>query len=155
MAGHAMHRLSGRLDAWLLTSWHHSRGGIAHSCPHTLVTAARCLQWGGCVRALGMPGLRLYRHGRVVPPCQRDPSRLGAQRLHAHICTYESVRDARGVFCERVYTDPMESAQTRMARSWPVEGISTGSVQSGTVYDVFDSYADSHGPGSTGGRTQV
>jgi len=28
------------------------------------------------------------------------------------------------------------------------EGISTGSVQSDTEYDVFDSYADSHGPGS-------
>ena len=47
----------------------------------------------------------------------------------------------------------MESTQTREARSWLAEGISTGSVQSDTVYDVFDSYADSHGPGSTGGRT--
>ena len=80
---------------------------------------------------------------------------MGAQRLHAHICTYESVRDVRGVFCERIDTDPMESAQARKARSWPIEGISTGTVQSDTVYDVFDSYADSHGPGSTGGRTQL
>ena len=47
----------------------------------------------------------------------------------------------------------MESAQARKARSWPVEGISTGTVQCDTDYDVFDSYADSHGPGSTGGRT--
>ena len=111
-----------------------------------------------------MRALGISRHARVtdiragssaLPERPQKPRDLGAQRLHAHICTYESVRDARGVFCERIDTDPMESAQgPRMARSWPIEGISTGTVQSDTVYDVFDSYADSHGPGSTGGRTQ-
>ena len=74
--------------------------------------------------------------------------------MHAHICTYESVRDVRGVFCERIDTDPMESAQRlRKARSWPVEGISTRSVQSDTEYDIFDADADSTGQGSTCGRT--
>ena len=49
----------------------------------------------------------------------------------------------------------MESAQTRKARSWLVEGISTGSVQSDTVYDIFDADADSTAQGSTRGRTQL
>ena len=48
----------------------------------------------------------------------------------------------------------MESAERlRLARSWPVEGISTGSVQSDTEYDIFDADADSTGQGSTRGRT--
>ena len=47
----------------------------------------------------------------------------------------------------------MESTQTREARSWLAEGISTGSVQSDTVYDIFDADADSTAQGSTRGRT--
>ena len=48
----------------------------------------------------------------------------------------------------------MESAQrSRKARSWLVEGISTGSVQSDIEYDIFDADADSTGQGSTRGRT--
>ena len=48
----------------------------------------------------------------------------------------------------------MESAQRpRKAHSWPVEGISTGSVQSDTEYDILDADADSTGQGSTHGRT--
>ena len=39
------------------------------------------------------------------------------------------------------------------ARGGLVEGFGTSSVDSDVEYDVFDSYADRHGPGSTGGRT--
>ena len=47
----------------------------------------------------------------------------------------------------------MESAQTREARSWLVEGIGTDSVQSDIQYDIFDADADSSAQGSTRGRT--
>ena len=68
--------------------------------------------------------------------------------------TYELVRDARGVSRERIDTDTMWSAPARgIACAGLVEGFGTGSVDSDIEYDVFDSYADSHGPGSTGGRT--
>ena len=54
------------------------------------------------------------------------------------------------VSCERIDTDPMESAQQRAgnARAGLVEGFGTGSVDSDIAYDVFHAYADSHGPGS-------
>ena len=70
----------------------------------------------------------------------------------------------RGVFRERIDTDTMGSAPARgNACAGLVEGFGTGSVDSDIEYDIFDSYADStqthyadsHGPGSTGGRSMV
>ena len=119
IAEHAMHRLSGRLDAWPLTSWHRSRGGIAHSCPHTVVTAARCLQWGGCVRALGMPGLPTRAVSSALPERPKAEGLWGhrdCMRISAHI--WVGARCA-WVSCERVYTDPWSRPRrARRARGW-------------------------------------
>ena len=119
IAEHAMHRLSGRLDAWPLTSWHRSRGGIAHSCPHTVVTAARCLQWGGCVRSLGMPGLPTRAVSSALPERPKAEGLWGhrdCMRISAHI--WVGARCA-WVSCERVYTDPWSRPRrARRARGW-------------------------------------
>ena len=52
-----------------------------------------------------MPGLPTRAGSSALPERPKAERDLGAQRLHAHICTYESVRDVRGVLCERIDTD--------------------------------------------------
>ena len=73
-----------------------------------------------CVRALGMPGLPTRAVSSALPERPKaEGFCMGAQRLHAHICTYESVRDVRGFSCERVYTDPWSRPRrARRARGW-------------------------------------
>ena len=51
------------------------------------------------------------------------------------------------------HSDDSDSQSRHMCMLYIHVGI--GSVDSDIEYDIFDSYADSHGPGSTGGRTHT
>ena len=75
--------------------------------------------------------------------------------MHARVCTYGSVRDARAFSFVSEYTLILMGSVTRAeALAGLVEGTSTGSVQTTKVYVRDTTFADSNGPGSTGGRAQ-
>ena len=73
--------------------------------------------------------------------------------MHAHTCTYMDRCEMCVGFLVSEYTliHGVGPEVAQAARSWLVEGISTGSVQSDIEYDIFDADADSTatGQGST------
>ena len=76
-------------------------------------TAARCLQWGGCVRALGMPGFT--DAGVSSAPLERQRYRGNRDRdCMRPICTYEPLWRSRLSF---VVEREWSSVRTREPRA--------------------------------------